>query len=110
MVSPFFSLFSLLIDGIGFSIPASPKARAFAVEFYKYLSSVNVGGRRFHPNPVRLMPGGLESIVNDGFALLGPGKMGDREVRRTDEWMRPVSAEKLVYKLAKYEGDLVSIV
>lgn len=98
------------MDGIGFSIPASPKARAFAVEFYEFLSTINAGEIRLQPNTVRLMPGGLKSIVSDGFALLGPGKMEDREAKRTEEWMKPVSAEKLVYKLDKYEGDLVSIV
>lgn len=51
------------------------------------------------PNPVRLMPGGLERIVNDGFTLLGPQKMDDRAHQRKEEYMAPVSAEKLVYKL-----------
>jgi len=46
------------------------------------------------------MPGGLERIVNDGFALLGPGSMVDRESSRTEAWMKPVSAEKLVYKIS----------
>jgi hypothetical protein len=45
------------------------------------------------------MPGGLENILPDGFALLGSGKVGDRalEVSRDAEYMRPISAEKIVY-------------
>lgn len=46
------------------------------------------------------MPGGLESVVPDGFALLGPGSMQQRQQDRTEPWMKPVSAEKLVYKLS----------
>jgi hypothetical protein len=51
------------------------------------------------PNNIRLMPGGLKNIVNDGFALLGPGVMGERGNVRTEEYMKPISAEKLVYKI-----------
>lgn len=78
----------------GFVVPASAEARAFAVAFYKWLSE----GRNLEPSPVRMMPGGLERVVEDGLALLGPGKMEDRG-SRTEEWMRPVQAEKLVYQI-----------
>jgi len=81
----------------GFTVKKSVAAREFAVEFYKWLGrSV---GSQLVPNPIRLMPGGLEKVVEDGFALLGPGRMEDRGEGRTEEWMRPVSAEKLVYKI-----------
>lgn len=54
-------------------------------------------------NPVRLMPGGLEGIVRDGFALLGSGKVRERNTNVQDQgdkdWMQPISAEKLVYQL-----------
>lgn len=44
------------------------------------------------------MPGGLESVVEDGLRLLGSGTMGDREGNKSEEdWMRPLSAEKMVY-------------
>lgn len=79
----------------GFTVRKSPAARAFAVEFYKWLSGAV--GTVLKPNPVRKMPGGLERVVNDGFKLLGTGTMGAREMSRSEEWMRPVSAEKLVY-------------
>jgi NADPH:quinone reductase-like Zn-dependent oxidoreductase len=81
----------------GFTVPRSPAARAFAVAFYRWLSEAL--GRDIVPVPIRIMPGGLESVVKDGFALLGSGGMEDRKVGRLEEWMRPVSAEKLVYSL-----------
>jgi len=79
----------------GMTVPASPHARAFAVDFYRWLSE----GEKLQPNPVREMPGGLERVVDDGFALLGTGSMKDREQRRVEPWMVPIGAEKLVYNL-----------
>ncbi|KAF2433522.1 GroES-like protein [Tothia fuscella] len=79
----------------GFTVPASPEARAFAVAFFNWLS--REGGLK--ANPIRAMPGGLEGIVNDGFALLGPGSMQHRESSRDEPWMVPISAEKLVYRV-----------
>jgi len=79
----------------GLTVPKSFEARAFAVEFYKWLS----GGGKLEPNPVRVMPGGLGQIVEDGFVLLGSGSMQDRDCGRKEAWMRPVSAEKLVYPI-----------
>ncbi|MCJ1413460.1 hypothetical protein MMC19_007565, partial [Ptychographa xylographoides] len=58
----------------GMVLPASPKARGFAVAYYKWLSK----GGKSEPNPLREMPGGLESVVDDGLRLLGSGTMGDR--------------------------------
>lgn len=81
----------------GFTVQRSPSARAFTVAFYRWLSQVM--GSELFPNPIRLMPGGLQKIVEDGFVLLGSGDMGERQVERTGERMKPVSAEKLVYKL-----------
>jgi hypothetical protein len=37
------------------------------------------------PNPIRMMPGGLEKVVDDGFQLLGAGGMEERQVKRTEE-------------------------
>ncbi|KAK5680888.1 hypothetical protein LTS10_006646 [Elasticomyces elasticus] len=80
----------------GMVLKKSVAARGFAVAFYEWLSGVV--GREVKAVPVRVMPGGLERIVGDGFALLGAGGMGDREVvERGEQWMRPVSGEKLVY-------------
>jgi len=81
----------------GMTVAKSPAARDFAVAFYKWLSGAM--GSEIKPVPVRVMPGALEKVVEDGFALLGAGGMGDRRINRTEEWMRPVSAEKLVYRL-----------
>jgi len=45
------------------------------------------------------MPGGLDKVVQDGFMLMGSGSMQDRVKDRVEPWMRPVSAEKLVYMI-----------
>ncbi|KAI4604802.1 hypothetical protein J4E83_010953 [Alternaria metachromatica] len=79
----------------GFTVRRSPTARGFAVAFYAWLN-----GRMdsaLSPAPIRLMPGGLESVVQDDFQLLVAGGMEERRAIRTEPWMRPVSAEKLVY-------------
>jgi NADPH:quinone reductase-like Zn-dependent oxidoreductase len=81
----------------GFTVPRSPSARQFAVRFYSWLGEAI--GSAVQPVPVRSMPGGLEGITNDGFSLLGFGQMDDRVVQRTEPWMRPISGEKLVYRL-----------
>ncbi|EXL41860.1 chaperonin 10-like protein [Fusarium oxysporum f. sp. albedinis] len=82
-------------------IPANPDAHAFAKEFYNFLSQPLSSSRaQLEPNPVRLMPGGLERVVQDGFALLGTGLVSERsKIERPEEYMRPISAEKLVYSL-----------
>jgi hypothetical protein len=79
----------------GFVVPESAEARKFAVAFYKWLSE----GGKLEGNPIRLMPGGLDRVVDDGFVLLGPGTMDARQRDRAEEWMRPISAEKLVYRV-----------
>jgi hypothetical protein len=79
-------------------LEASEGSRAFTVEFYKWLSS---GGWKLEGNPVRLMPGGLGRVVEDGFTLLGSGSMGDRVNERREEWMRAISGEKMVYRVGK---------
>jgi NADPH:quinone reductase-like Zn-dependent oxidoreductase len=87
-------------------LPASPSWREFTVAFFKFLSAGSAEDRTkfpITPNPVRLMPGGLESIVTDGFLLLGSGKVIDRNSSVKDRegkaWMQPISAEKLVYQV-----------
>lgn len=80
----------------GMHLPASHEARRFAVAFYEWLSE----GGRLKPNPLREMPGGLESIVDDGFRLLGSGTMGDRDEKSRKAWMKPLSAEKMIYRIA----------
>ncbi|KAH7195335.1 chaperonin 10-like protein [Fusarium oxysporum] len=82
-------------------IPANPDAHAFAKEFYNFLSKpLPSGMAQLEPNPVRLMPGGLEKVLQDGFRLLGTGLVSGRsKIERPEEYMRPISAEKLVYRL-----------
>ncbi|KAI1014574.1 hypothetical protein LB504_012205 [Fusarium proliferatum] len=82
-------------------IPAIPDAHAFAKEFYNFLSKSPPSGRaQLEPNPVRLMPGGLKRVVQDGFRLLGTGLVSERSrIERPEQYMRPISAEKLVYSL-----------
>ena len=81
----------------GFVLEASGGSRAFTGAFYRWLSS----GGRVEANPVRLMPGGLGRVVEDGFTLLGSGSMGDRANERKEEWMRPISGEKMVYRIGE---------
>jgi NADPH:quinone reductase-like Zn-dependent oxidoreductase len=85
----------------GLTVHASARARRFAVAFYGFLSdmAINNGPFTLQPNIVRLMPGGLRSVVADGFALLGAGIMNERDTSRAEDYMKPVSAEKLVYQL-----------
>lgn len=82
----------------GFVLEASEGSRAFTGAFYAWLSE---GGGKVQANPVRLMPGGLGRVVEDGFVLLGYGSMGDRVNERKEEWMRPISGEKMVYRVGE---------
>ncbi|KAL7793741.1 GroES-like protein [Trichoderma ceciliae] len=91
----------------GSTIPANPEARAFATKFFNFLSLAAVDGKvKLEPNPVRLMPGGLERIAPDGFVLLGSGLVSQRsDASRLEDYMRPVSGEKMVYKIT---GEVVN--
>lgn len=75
--------------------------REFATKFFSFLSaSTSERGIVIEPNPVRIMPGGLERIAPDGLALLGSNMLSERlNLGRKEEYMRPVSAEKLVYRI-----------
>ncbi|SPO04180.1 related to toxD gene [Cephalotrichum gorgonifer] len=86
--------------GDGLVFPAPPEAREFAVKFFEFLGSgAEEGKAKLHPNPVRKMPGGLDRIVPDAFSLLS-GLVSDRkDIGRTEEHMRPISGEKLVYSI-----------
>lgn len=77
------------------TLPASNEARLFTESFYQHFLSMEL---RLKPNPIRLMPGSLEKVVEDGFTLLGPGLMNERGGFRTEKWMTPISMEKLVYE------------
>ncbi|KAF8896915.1 chaperonin 10-like protein [Gymnopilus junonius] len=87
-------------------MPASSIWREFTTAFYKFLSLGSESDHAVFPisgNPVRLMPGGLEGIIRDAFVLLGQGKVRERNPAVQDyagkDWLRPISAEKLVYSL-----------
>jgi hypothetical protein len=47
------------------------------------------------------MPGGLDRVIPDGFQLLGLTLIAERkeEQKRNEDFMRPISAEKLVYRV-----------
>ncbi|KAF5004135.1 hypothetical protein FDECE_9349 [Fusarium decemcellulare] len=83
----------------GLVIPANAKTRAFAAAFYQYLGSGAQSGEiRLHPAPIRVMPGGLERIPSDGFALLSGGFKPERQDKKdTEDHLRPISGEKIVY-------------
>lgn len=80
-------------------VPASTRARRFAVAFNRWLSEWG----KLLANPVRRMPGGLTRVVQDGFMLLGAGSMEDRAKDRAEPWMKPLSAEKMVYMVNQTE-------
>jgi NADPH:quinone reductase-like Zn-dependent oxidoreductase len=82
----------------GFILPASASSKEFTTAFYRWLSG---GGKKAQANPIRQMPGGLAKVVPDGFTLLGSGSMGDRAHERKEEWMRPISGEKMVYRIGE---------
>lgn len=79
------------------SIPANPEARAFAAKFFEWLGSR--GEVKLEPNPVRVMPGSLERIAEDGFKLFGTDVSGRTGSGRAEDYMRPISGEKLVYRI-----------
>ncbi|KAL8835549.1 MAG: hypothetical protein Q9170_003282 [Blastenia crenularia] len=81
----------------GMDLPANRKARSFATAYYKWLSSAN---GTLKANPLREMPGGLEGIIDDGFALLGSGSMGEPGVKGKKSWVKPLSGEKMVYNMS----------
>ncbi|KAL7798849.1 GroES-like protein [Trichoderma afarasin] len=85
----------------GAIIAANPEARVFATKFFNFLSTAAADGKvKLEPNPVRIMPGGLERIVPDGFVLLGSGMVSQRSsASRNEDYMRPISGEKMVYKI-----------
>ncbi|KAJ3523701.1 hypothetical protein NMY22_g11327 [Coprinellus aureogranulatus] len=80
-------------------MPSPLHLRALTVAFYQWLSAGAAANPRklpISPNPVRLMPGGLERVLVDGFALLGGGDMLSRKgEERKEEFMKPISGEKL---------------
>lgn len=82
-------------------LPANPAARKFAAEFFNYLSTAATDCiMKLDPNPVRLMPGGLEKIVPEGFRLRGGDMVTERSSTEDDTrnvYMRRISAENLVY-------------
>ncbi|KAM0281760.1 hypothetical protein ACHAO9_010603 [Fusarium lateritium] len=82
-------------------VPANSEAHSFAKEIYHFISKPLPSGRaQLEPNPVRLMPGGLNKVIPNGFALLGSGSVSERvNSVRDEEYMRPISAEKLVYTI-----------
>jgi hypothetical protein len=91
-----------LIFFTGITLPANAEARSFAAAFYKYIGQESTSELNIlQPSPVRLMPGGLEEIVSDGFAVLrnsslASGAGSDLEGKTH---LRPISMEKLVYRI-----------
>ena len=83
------------------TLPANAQARAFAAALYTYLGSgPESKNARLHPNPVRVMPGGLEKIPLEGFGLLSKSFKPDRyEHGDSQDYLRPISGEKLVYTI-----------
>ncbi|KAG9001480.1 hypothetical protein FRB94_006578 [Tulasnella sp. JGI-2019a] len=85
----------------GAILPALPDSRVFSGAFYRFLASGNGDNLPIDGPALRIMPGGLGAIVRDGFELLGSGTVGGRTggKGRDEAWMKPISAEKLVYRI-----------
>ncbi|KAJ4182232.1 hypothetical protein NW767_013915 [Fusarium falciforme] len=96
-------IYGAVWEGLGVEVGynASQEALEFARQYYDFLSvGTPLGRSRIEPNPVRIMPGGFERVVPDGFALLGSGSVSQRSsVNGGEGHMRPISAEKLVYQV-----------
>ena len=89
-------------------MPASPSWREFVAQFFKFLSNGHPEDPAIFPIPglpIRLMPGGLERITPDAFALMDSRQVADRvsslKHHEPREWMKPISAKKLVYRVSK---------
>lgn len=103
-------IYSAVWSGLGHEIrynseilPKNDDWKDFTVKFFKYLS-----GRQMHLDPrstrhfsitPRVMLGGLENIVPHAFPLLGYGKVVDRDRGGPAELTKPISAEKLVFRV-----------
>ncbi|KAH7000668.1 chaperonin 10-like protein [Ilyonectria destructans] len=90
------------IEYHGAHLPANQEAREFAAAFFKFIgqgaaSDFNV----LQSVPIRVMPGGIEKIASDGFSVLRQSSLvsSDGLRRSMEAYLRPVSAEKLVYKI-----------
>ncbi|KAG6811061.1 hypothetical protein H0H92_009150 [Tricholoma furcatifolium] len=83
---------------LGKHLPASKDWRAFTVEFYKYLSSHPQQFPIPHITP-RIMPNGLHGIVPFAFPLLGNDLVIERNFEGAEHYLKPISAEKLVFPL-----------
>lgn len=81
----------------GATLEADPLSFAFTQTFYAWLGQ-DKEVLPIEPNPVRLMPGGLDRIALDGFVLLGAATVSGRRLGAEERpWMKKISAEKLVY-------------
>jgi hypothetical protein len=74
-------------------MPVLPEWRQFTVSFYNWLSS-SKEKLPIKPNPVRVLPGGLEGIIKYGFPLYGVGPKPDDV-----ELAKPIAAEKVVFRV-----------
>ncbi|KAI3573109.1 chaperonin 10-like protein [Fusarium oxysporum f. sp. albedinis] len=80
----------------GVVIPSTTDSREFAAAFFNFLSSGAASNEaKLQPNPVRVLPGGLDKISSEGFGLLSGSPQPDQG--QTREVLKPVSGEKIVY-------------
>ncbi|KAF5686233.1 ToxD-like protein [Fusarium denticulatum] len=82
----------------GVAICSTTETRSFAAAFYQFLGSGAVSNEvKLQPNPVRLLPGGLDKISSKGFNLLSVNQKS--EPGQATEIFKRVSGEKLVFSL-----------
>ena len=86
----------------GVILPADPEARNFAAAFFEFIGQEPIPGFKFLQSiPVRLMPGGMDQIISDGFSVIHNSPLVSRTGadRKEDAHLRPISMEKLVYRI-----------
>ncbi|CRG91355.1 hypothetical protein PISL3812_08403 [Talaromyces islandicus] len=96
VVGPVWEGLGVEIGYHGVTLPANPEARRFAAAFFKYISNTSF----LLPVPIRLMPGGMDEIISEGFAVLRNSSLtSGTGLDRKEAHLQPVSMEKLVYKI-----------
>ncbi|KAK1147829.1 hypothetical protein N8T08_000342 [Aspergillus melleus] len=102
VVGPVWEGLGVEIGYHGVTLPANPEARNFAAAFFEFIGQEqNSGFKLLESVPVRLMPGGMDQIISDGFSVIRNSPLVSRNGanRKEDAHLRPISMEKLVYRI-----------
>ncbi|KAK1143702.1 hypothetical protein N8T08_006102 [Aspergillus melleus] len=102
VVGPVWEGLGVEIGYHGVTLPANPEARRFAAAFFKYIGQGPTSGSNVLQSvPIRLMPGGLDQIHSDGFAVLRNSPLASNagSDKKIEPHLQPISMEKLVYNI-----------